>query len=275
MALKHLLGGIRYRIEKQFHRPYRVFDIGWFEEKQLKHRTDRKLKEHVFRDRYTVSFRDAPEFLVSIDELFVKEFYKFRPDTDRPRIIDCGSYIGTSILYFKINYPGAIVTGFEPDFANFSLLQRNLDNWAFADTSAVNAAIWIDNNGITFSSAGNMSSSIVRQGARQDSGEKVKTVRLSDLLDGTIDFLKIDIEGAELPVLKDCAGKLQHVRNLFIEYHGKYERSSELNEILDILSQQGFRYCIREGGVVHPRPFWDKITSYEYDMLLNIFAFRD
>jgi FkbM family methyltransferase len=275
MALKHLFGGIRYRIKKQFHRPFRVFDIGWFEEKRLKHQTDHELKEHLYRNRYKVSFRNAPEFLVSIDELFVKEFYKFRPETDRPRIIDCGSYIGTSILYFKVNYPGAIVTGFEPDSSNFSLLQRNLGNWAFSDTEAVNAAIWIDNDGISFSSAGNMSSRIDMGEDRQESGEKVKTVRLSDLLDETIDFLKIDIEGAELPVLRDCASKLPHVRNLFIEYHGKYERSSELKEILDILLQKGFRYCIKEGGVVHARPFWDKVTAYEYDMLLNIFAFRD
>jgi FkbM family methyltransferase len=207
--------------------------------------------------------------------LFVNEYYKFRPETARPKIIDCGSYIGTSILYFKVNYPNAVVTGFEPDAANFDLLQRNLDNWAFGDTLVERAAIWTNNDGISFHSAGNMSSGITAtSAATHGTSELVRTVRLRDLLDQEIDFLKIDIEGAELPVLKDCSDRLRNVKNLFVEYHGKYEKASELNEILDILVQNGFSYCIREGAVIHPRPFWDRDTTYEYDMLLNIFAIK-
>ena len=38
-----------------------------------------------------------------------------------------------------------IVIGFEPDEKNYTLLKLNLDNWNFPDTSAMNAAIWIDN----------------------------------------------------------------------------------------------------------------------------------
>ncbi|HVU96488.1 MAG TPA: FkbM family methyltransferase [Puia sp.] len=272
--LNNLIGGVRHRVNKLFHRPYRAFGIGWFEEKKWKHQKDnREVKQHVYKDRYTICFRDASEFLVSVDELFIKEFYKFRPQIDRPRIIDCGSYIGTSILYFKTNYPNAIVTGFEPDALNFALLQRNLENWGFEDTTAVNAAVWIHNEGISFNSAGNMSSRITGESAKAGM-EKANTVRLRELLNEPVDFLKIDIEGAELPVLKDCSDKLTNVRNLFIEYHGRYERSSDLNQILDILARNGFEYAIKDGGVIHARPFWDKDTDYEFDLLLNIFAFR-
>ena len=34
-------------------------------------------------------------------------FINSETNRDRPKIIDCGSYIGTSILYFKVNYPNA------------------------------------------------------------------------------------------------------------------------------------------------------------------------
>ena len=271
--LKNLLGGVKYRAQKMFHRPLSVFDIGWMEEKRLKHQTDASIKQHVYKGKYTVYFKDAPEFLVSIQELFVNEFYKFKPETDRPRIIDCGSYIGTSILYFKINYPQAIVTGFEPDPFNYSLLTRNLEGWDFGDTRVVNAAIWINNDGISFNSAGNMSSRI--EAGASDVAGKARTVRLRELLNENIDFLKLDIEGAELPVLRDCSDKLKNVRNLFIEYHGKYDKPSELNDILNILLENGFKYCVREGNVIHSKPFWDKDENFEYDMLLNIFAFRD
>ena len=37
----NLIGGIQYRIKRMFNRRYRVFDIGWLEEKKLKHE-DRK-----------------------------------------------------------------------------------------------------------------------------------------------------------------------------------------------------------------------------------------
>jgi FkbM family methyltransferase len=269
----NLIGGINYRIRKMFNRRYRVFDIGWFKEKKLKHQRDLEVKTHLYKGKYTVHFRDATEFLVSIDELFINEFYKFRPATERPRIIDCGSYIGTSILYFKINYPHAVVSGFEPDPSNYGLLQRNLRDWGFADTQVENAAIWVNNDGITFRSSGNMSSSISEEGAG-GAVERVRTFRLRDLLDGEVDFLKIDIEGAELPVLRDCSDRLNNVKNLFVEYHGRYDKPGELNEILDILLRNGFTYCVREGSLIHQKPFWDADVKYEWDMLLNIFAFR-
>jgi FkbM family methyltransferase len=34
-----------------------------------------------------------------------------------------------------------------------------------------------------------------------------------------IDFLKLDIEGAELHVLQDISSELHRVKHLFIEYH--------------------------------------------------------
>jgi len=34
-------------------------------------------------------------------------------------------------------------------------------------------------------------------------------------------MLKIDIEGAEYDVLKDCEDSLENVKNIFVEYHSK------------------------------------------------------
>ena len=65
-----------------------------------------------------------------------------------------------AFLYFKVNYPNAVIMGFEPDEKNYSLLKLNLDNWNFSDTNVVNAAIWINNESISFNSVGNMSSRI-------------------------------------------------------------------------------------------------------------------
>ena len=274
-VLSNISGGIVHRLRKMFHRPYSVFNIGWAKEKILKHQTDdSSLKYHTYKNKYKVAFRDSPTFLISINELFIHEFYKFRTNKDRPRIIDCGSYIGTSILYFKVNYPNAMVLGFEPDEKNYSILKTNLDSWKFADTSVLNAAIWINNGSISFNSAGNMSSKIDTS-TEADSNSLVKCVRLNDLLFEETDFLKIDIEGAELDVLKDCSDNLKNVENLFIEYHGKYDEMFKLNEILDILLKNNFKYYIKEGVYVYSKPFWDRDKIGEYDMLLNIFAIKN
>jgi len=273
--LANLGKGVNNRIKKIFFQPYSVFDIGWAKEKILKHQTDQSLKYHLYKNKYKIAFRDAPVFLISIKELFINEFYKFRPTTDRPRIIDCGSYIGTSVLYFKINYPNAIVTGFEPDETNYSLINSNLLNWNFSDTSVTNAAIWINNEPISFNAKGSMASKI-ETGAMEDGNKKtVNCVRLKDLLTDKVDFLKIDIEGAEHAVLKDCSDNLVNVKNLFVEYHGIYAEMYKLNEILDILNKNNFKYYIKEGSPVYARPFWDRDKVGDYDIILNIFAFKD
>src|SRR5437868_245220 len=106
--LTNLYKGIYHRAKKLLYRPYSTFDIGWAKEKILKHQTNTRLKYHIYKKKYKVFFTDSPTFLMSIEELFIKEFYKFRTNKDRPKIIDCGSYIGTSILYFKVNYPDAM-----------------------------------------------------------------------------------------------------------------------------------------------------------------------
>jgi hypothetical protein len=63
---------------------------------------------------------------------------------------------------------------------------------------------------------------------------------LRDLLDSPVDFLKIDIEGAEYAVLKDCRDRLQNVRNLFVEYHAAPDEPQRLNEMLSWFSEAGF-----------------------------------
>jgi FkbM family methyltransferase len=266
--------GFLNRKNKFFRQEYSVFDIGWVKEKILKHQTDQNLKFHTFKNKYKVAFKDGPVLLISITELFINEFYKFKSTTERPRIIDCGSYIGTSILYFKINYPHAIISGFEPDGKNYEIIHQNLENWKFHDTTVENAAIWIKNDYLAFDSKGNMGSKLDVAQDHDVNKKSVKCVRLKDLLNEEIDFLKIDIEGAEYEVLKDCSDKLVNVKNLFVEYHGLYSENYKLNEILSILTDNNFNYYIKEGSPVHKRPFWDKDKKGDYDIILNIFAFK-
>ena len=48
-----------------------------------------------------IHYFDGPGFLANIKELFVDNCYYFETSNPIPRIIDCGAYIGLSIVYFK------------------------------------------------------------------------------------------------------------------------------------------------------------------------------
>ena len=120
-----------------------------------------------------------------------------------------------------------------------------------------------------------MASRIETGVATNNDKKTVKCVRLKDLLNEEIDFLKIDIEGAEHAVLKDCSENLKTVRNLFVEYHGVYSEMYKLNEILEILVKNNFRYYIKEGSPIYAKPFFDRNKIGDYDIILNIFAFKE
>lgn len=271
-----LVIGIRKRLDIIFYRPFSKFDISWFQEKLLKHANSGIEYSHLYKNRYKIIFKDPKAFLYSVKELFVEEIYKFKAQDDTPYIIDCGSYIGTSILFFKTQYPNAKILAFEPDNSNFELLNNNIKNWDLKDIEIQNAAIWIDNLGVNFIADGNMASKIDESNnTAHNENKKTKSVRLKDLLTEKIDFLKIDIEGAEYEVLVDCESKLSFVENLFIEYHGNYNEMYKLNKIFNILIENNFKYYIKEAGVTFEHPFYDRENIYDFNIQLNIFAFKN
>jgi FkbM family methyltransferase len=179
-------------------------------------------------------------------------------------------------LFFKTQYPNAKILAFEPDNSNFELLNNNIKNWDLKDIEIQNAAIWIDNLGVNFIADGNMASKIDESNnTAHNENQKTKSVRLKDLLTEKIDFLKIDIEGAEYEVLVDCESKLSFVENLFIEYHGNYNEMHKLNKIFNILIENNFKYYIKEAGVTFEHPFYDRENIYDFNIQLNIFAFKN
>ncbi len=103
---------------------------------------------------------------------------------------------------------------------------------------------------------------------------KVPAVRLRDFLNREVDFLKIDIEGAEDKVMPDIADSLSHVLNLFVEYHSFSRKEQKLPEILHLIKAKGFRIHILP-EIVSDRPFCEVKEYAKMDMQLNIFCWRE
>src|SRR6266487_3582389 len=65
-------------------------------------------------DNLTFSFINENEFEGMYNETFKYNQYRFTADTSAPFILDCGSNIGVSVVYFKTLYPQAKIIAFEP-----------------------------------------------------------------------------------------------------------------------------------------------------------------
>lgn len=214
---------------------------------------------------------DSASFIFMYREIFEQEIYRFRARTEAPYIIDCGSNIGLSVLYFKKLYPACRIVAFEPDDRIFAVLQRNIRRSGHEDVELHCRALWTEETSLSFMSEGADGGRLATEGDSRD--KMVRTVRLSDYLDGHVDFLKLDIEGAETEVLADCADKLSNVENLFVEYHSFANQPQTLHVLTGLLAEAGFRLHVHPQGM-SPRPFISRNVYGRMDMQLNIFAFR-
>lgn len=207
-------------------------------------------------------------------EIFGQEIYKFNTKKENPTIIDCGANIGMSLIYFKKLYPNAKIIAFEPDKKIFDYLKYNVNSFAFKDINLINKGLWEEETILKFYSEGADGGRLAK-GTDKKKLIEIETVKLSPYLKNTeVDFLKIDIEGAETEVLLECQNELKNVKNIFIEYHSFTKQTQTLSTILNILEKNNFRYYIEHIGVRSTHPFCS-IKDYEgFDNQLNIFGYR-
>jgi FkbM family methyltransferase len=215
---------------------------------------------------------DGPSFLSMYQEIFVREAYRFAAaTTPRPFIIDGGANIGVSVLYFKRLHPQAEIVAFEPDPAICAVLERNVHSSGLRDVTIVQRALWTSAGEREFMSEGSWAGRLAHSG---DHGNHVvETVRLRSYLDRTVDFLKLDIEGAETEVLADCAVRLHLVEHLFVEYHSLIHEPQTLATLLAVLGQAGFRFHLQAYGL-SPQPFVERHSCFGMDNTVNIHAYR-
>jgi len=218
-----------------------------------------------------IDFVDACTFIGGYNEIFRDEIYKFTCTNETPKIIDCGANIGLSIIYFKKLFPLSEIIGIEADPNIFSVLKSNISSFSLQNIELINKAVWINNDEIQFSLEGGYSGRIALHS--EENKVKIHSVRLKDFLNSHIDFLKIDIEGAENDVIFDCAENLGNIDKLFLEYHSHIDDKQRLGDILNLLTQNNFKYQITNAfSSLHP--FIEIETMVGMDLQVNIFAYK-
>ena len=155
-------------------------------------------------------------------EIFVRSMYYFKTTNKAPIIIDCGSNIGFSVIFFKFLYPNSTILAFEPEPKTFEKLKKNVIANHLHRVHLHNLAITNQQGDIDYyvdSKTGSESSSSFPESGLK-SKMKVKATTLSKYIKTLklIDFMKIDIEGYEYLVFKNLAKKnlLKNQREMII-----------------------------------------------------------
>jgi FkbM family methyltransferase len=195
--------------------------------------------------------------LYLLEEVYHQHQYYFVAGGHTPRILDCGANIGVSILYFKSLYPEARIVGFEPFEPAYQALLANIHDNGLQDVEVHQVALSPERGTVDLfynpDHLGSLSMS-TRQERIRGATQAVKAAPLSDYIDEPVDLLKIDIEGAEVPVLRELAasGKLAMIRQMIVEYHHHVRTDEDsFAEFLHLLESNGFGY--RLSGQYNPR----------------------
>lgn len=199
---------------------------------------------------FHLRINDGPNFYILYKDIFVHRYYHFEARRTDPLILDGGGNIGMSVLYFKHVYPQARIVTFEPDSAVLPLLQENLARNRLGDVRVVPAALSNRDGELTFHGdgkyGGSLAADAVGESGPEPSSYRVRCARLRDYLAEPVDFLKLNIEGAEWEVLADSADRLANVAEMVIEYHHLPNLPRTLHNILDLLDRRGFDYLIND-----------------------------
>jgi len=193
--------------------------------------------------KYTVAHSNSKEYHILKKEIWGEDIYYFESNNPSPFIIDIGSHIGLSILYFKSIFPNSKILSFEPNPYTFEMLKENVESNNLEDIELKNIGIWKEDSKkiLYIDSTQNQwhsNSSLLPNswtGKEQTEGIQVQCERLSKYILNNVDMLKIDIEGIELTVIKEVEDKLPLVQNIAIEYHPTKENT--LDDLLKILNR--------------------------------------
>lgn len=160
---------------------------------------------------------------------------------------DVGACVGTYSCFAVRALPAGRLVGFEPEPTNRSRLRTNLERNAPTDNWTVAPFALSDESG-----ACTLASEFVEAGAGhhylapEERGPTVETRRGDELIEESNyhspDVIKIDVQGAELLVLRGLSEALENARSIYLEIHSEkcQQYGTTAEEIESFLRTAGF-----------------------------------
>jgi FkbM family methyltransferase len=205
-------------------------------------------------EKYKLNAPYLRNTIALFDEIFMRNEYNLKLNTSSPVIFDCGANLGFATIFFNWIYPKSKIFSFEPEPRTYALLKDNILKNKLSNVKIHNKALSLIDGKIAFfsgDSPGSLGASI-NKNRGGNTQNYVDSIKLSNFIKNNdiqkIDLIKMDIEGAEIDVIKDLSesGKLTITNNFIIEYHHKIggNQKSKLSSFLKTFEDHGFEYQI-------------------------------
>jgi FkbM family methyltransferase len=143
-------------------------------------------------------------------------------------IVDIGANVGAASVMFATRHPGAAVHAFEPGPGPLELLRQNAAHFPSITVHSFGLGIEDTEQRLYRSSWDPMSASVLPSAENTGLFDVIPVRRTRAALGSTgitsIDVLKIDTEGCEVPILCELEALLPSVKCVYLEFHSDRDR---------------------------------------------------
>jgi len=206
-----------------------------------------------FSSKSKIMLRDL-ESLWAYHEIYISNTYFHEVLREGMTVVDVGAHIGTytTLAAEKVGKNGKVIA-IEPEPKNYKQLLENIKLNNFQNVIPKNIALF-NHEGhekLYVSPLSSTHSLLFKKDAI--SSIEVQTKTLDNLLEELnlkkVEIIKIDAEGAELPILKGAEKTLKTNPNIKI-FVASYHYPAQVKEVCQFLNERGFKTKVSKGEIV-------------------------
>ena len=180
---------------------------------------------------------------------FNREYATGFPFYTAATVVDIGAHYGYFSLFAAKNLaPDARIVAVEPAPENACVIRKNLSDSGTANVALVECGIAAEPGHLPLYGGRSVNRSLVRDyalGNGQAGSDTVEVITLAELFDrqriSTVDFLKLDCEGAEYGILRHASNELlQRIGCISLEFHDLKRREATGLDLVKRLKSAGF-----------------------------------
>lgn len=183
----------------------------------------------------------------TVDETVLKDTFEGRyhipPLKEEPKIVlDLGSNIGLTVAHYEVMWPNSIIYGYELDIENTMIARKNV-----LESTIFHIGIAAQDGMRGYSTKDASAYSIIDSGSTREA----MCWSMDTIIQwtGPVDFIKMDIEGAELEIFQTDNRWSNIVKSILVEVH-----NGKIKEAWSALEALGYK-CISH------KPHWSAIWA--------------
>jgi FkbM family methyltransferase len=203
------------------------------------------IKKSIVYKSWNIHFDWIEQDHVEFTDRQYKKIEKITTIIKTPKVIyDVGSNIGMYSLFFRHFWPDAEIYSFEALKDTAEIAMKNLEN---SNVTVFNYGLWDSETEILLGVPKGFDIQSTNYGfywnSIQDYDVKVDVKTLNSVIstfNRVPDFLKIDVEGAEINVLRGGSEYLKQIKYIMVEYNRPYLELPAPETVHELLISEGF-----------------------------------